>query len=645
MAEQKQEVKEEKKDTSTKVTVTIQYCSGCGYSAKFKAAKSLIETRFPFNDQIEIIGKCDSTKTENFEIKVNGKLIHSKQTKDDGFLHNNIEQQSILCKTINNILIGKEEIEYPHPPNGENARPDVLHNHGWGWTDIYAMYLDYMKKISVPRDIKMDDVRDGRLRFIMILLKDFGYSQEVNKIVNKIHDCFYERLMGDITTPIDIYNIGILSESIQCLQITKLESEIPKILAKDIEFINIWKTDAIGLRAHGTANLLCYLQRNEKKRWVSVMEKGMNTLQLIMTLPMDNSLWKRCASIIAGLARCMSQKEYDILTMISGNIMDELAKQTIQTFKSYVDKKDKNLIQMKKIMKTFTTFCRQDDKRALIVPKIISNRATFVGEDYTKEYIVCDGNPIVDLKVWKEFIASHNIDKKEWGFLHEMFGLQMKDMWEISAGDDQKELDTKLKNGELIIGKDVGNNYLAYLLALSSRIDPMFQKQIHDLFGDKHKAAPVKKMSRCNNKLRGKYANKPFPKAAELTDTIRCLVVFNDFKDLLNGYKKLKDNFMISRVKNGFSLDEKDVSFGYRDALINIVFDAGFCKIVCELQFTTELFFKLRGKLHRYYTFNRCEEAMEMLTPCNKWIDRLVSTIQQEKKKKEQKNKEQKKDK
>jgi len=157
-----------------------------------------------------------------------------------------------------------------------------------------------------------------------------------------------------------------------------------------------------------------------------------------------------------------------------------------------------------------------------------------------------------------------------------------------------------------------------------------------DLFGDKHKEAPIKKQGRCQNKLRGKYRNKPIPKGAELTDTIRCLVVFDDFDDLLNGYKILQKQCTISRVKNGFLLEEKDVSFGYRDALINIVFDAGFAKIVCEIQFTTDLFYKLRSKLHRYYTFHRCEDGNEMLTPCNKYIDKLTTTLMREKQQKKE---------
>merc|ERR1719245_3034547 len=203
--------------------------------------------------------------------------------------------------------------------------------------------------------------------------------------------------------------------------------------------------------------------------------------------------------------------------------MDQLAKDTVDKFAGFKANKNKSLIKMNNGMKQFTKFSRQDHKTAHPFPEIIRNRAVYTGEGWAKDTFVCDGNPIIDLKKWKEFI-----NKKEWGFTHEAFRLQMSDIWKISSGSNQKEMETKLKNGELLIGNDVESSYLSYLLALSEKINPLFQKKMSDLFGDKHKEAPIKKQGRCQNKLRGKYRNKPIPKGAELTDTIRCLVVFDD---------------------------------------------------------------------------------------------------------------------
>lgn len=92
------ESKDNNEDTETKPKVEIQFCSGCGYQAKFNVAKVLLEERFP--DQLTIVANKDADKTENFEIKVNGTLVHSKK-KGNGFLNvDNAEQEEIVCKAI-----------------------------------------------------------------------------------------------------------------------------------------------------------------------------------------------------------------------------------------------------------------------------------------------------------------------------------------------------------------------------------------------------------------------------------------------------------------------------------------------------------------------------------------------------------------
>eukprot|EP01084_Bolivina_argentea_P071702 130283_1 len=197
--------------------------------------------------------------------------------------------------------------KYPVPPNGFDASQSATIQ-GFSHTMVWEEYELYFKKLDTPRNIKMDDMRDGRLRSLMIWMKDFGHKEQVDVFVKKTHNALFDRLMDDKLNDIDIYNVGMILESIACLQITKLEEEIPKILAKDIDFTNIWKTAGIGLRAFGTADLMLFLQRNDKRRFKNVMDMGMHTLQNIMILPMDIHLWKRCASIMGGLARCMTEK-------------------------------------------------------------------------------------------------------------------------------------------------------------------------------------------------------------------------------------------------------------------------------------------------------------------------------------------------
>ena len=80
-----------------KVTVTIQWCGGWGYGPRFRAAKALIENNYSSDpkalENISIVSKRDPKVTGNFEITVNGELVHSKKTKGDGFLNDDTPQK------------------------------------------------------------------------------------------------------------------------------------------------------------------------------------------------------------------------------------------------------------------------------------------------------------------------------------------------------------------------------------------------------------------------------------------------------------------------------------------------------------------------------------------------------------------------
>ena len=93
-----------------KVTVEIQYCGGWNYGPQFEVAQGSIldEYRHDSNakENIEIIGIKDLGKTGNFEISVNGNLVHSKRTKGDGFLNHKTKKSVI--DAINNALKSKQ---------------------------------------------------------------------------------------------------------------------------------------------------------------------------------------------------------------------------------------------------------------------------------------------------------------------------------------------------------------------------------------------------------------------------------------------------------------------------------------------------------------------------------------------------------
>jgi len=84
------------------VQVKIQWCGGWGYADKFRSARDLILQEFP--DGVDVISAKDPQVTGNFEIFVNGNLIHSKKTKNHGFLHSNEDQQKVVFDAITKAL-------------------------------------------------------------------------------------------------------------------------------------------------------------------------------------------------------------------------------------------------------------------------------------------------------------------------------------------------------------------------------------------------------------------------------------------------------------------------------------------------------------------------------------------------------------
>jgi len=51
-----------------------------------------------------VVSQKDASTTGNFEITVNGKLVHSKRTQGHGFLHTNEEQQQAVFAAITEAL-------------------------------------------------------------------------------------------------------------------------------------------------------------------------------------------------------------------------------------------------------------------------------------------------------------------------------------------------------------------------------------------------------------------------------------------------------------------------------------------------------------------------------------------------------------
>lgn len=57
-----------------------------------------------FGDSIEVVSEMDKTITGNFNIRVDGELVHSKTTKNHGFYDSNEEQRKVVVAAIKAAL-------------------------------------------------------------------------------------------------------------------------------------------------------------------------------------------------------------------------------------------------------------------------------------------------------------------------------------------------------------------------------------------------------------------------------------------------------------------------------------------------------------------------------------------------------------
>ena len=82
--------------SSVCVSVNFYFASGgWGYGPKFQAAKTILKTKFPGNDVI-VTGIADRGTTGNFEISIDGKIVHSKKHQGQGFFHSNKSSQKVV---------------------------------------------------------------------------------------------------------------------------------------------------------------------------------------------------------------------------------------------------------------------------------------------------------------------------------------------------------------------------------------------------------------------------------------------------------------------------------------------------------------------------------------------------------------------
>ena len=86
----------------SKVTVNIQYCGAWGYGKYAKALSSSIASYFG-DGVVDVTFEKDSGATGNFEVTMNGTLIHSK-TKDGKGRCESDKEKAVVMEQIEAYL-------------------------------------------------------------------------------------------------------------------------------------------------------------------------------------------------------------------------------------------------------------------------------------------------------------------------------------------------------------------------------------------------------------------------------------------------------------------------------------------------------------------------------------------------------------
>merc|ERR1712083_109112 len=128
--------------------------------------------------------------------------------------------------------------------------------------------------------------------------------------------------------------------------------------------------------------------------------------------------------------------------------------------------------------------------------------------------------------------------------------------------------------------------------------------------GISNSGAHCKKIERAFYKAFYVYSSDSDDGYKEMTDVLRCSIIFDNFADLYKAYaiieevaeKDLKGGIL--RLKDRFN--PKEMPFGYRDLLINVYCPGS--QIVCEMQLHHKLFYKLKKISHRMYVKARLFE-------------------------------------
>jgi hypothetical protein len=149
---------------------------------------------------------------------------------------------------------------------------------------------------------------------------------------------------------------------------------------------------------------------------------------------------------------------------------------------------------------------------------------------------------------------------------------------------------------------------LMWLVHVARRIVGPFNRRMAELFQDQYEGAPVKGVLRCTEKMLEDYSHldKRMPTAMHLLDLVRGLVVCPTPEDMALAFATVSTHFQVLRVKNSFASESPPN--GFRQILLNVLFDAEGYAMVCEIQLNLKEYVAVKHQIHKFYSFVRCED-------------------------------------
>ena len=157
--------------------------------------------------------------------------------------------------------------------------------------------------------------------------------------------------------------------------------------------------------------------------------------------------------------------------------------------------------------------------------------------------------------------------------------------------------------------------YLSSLIIVANTLNESFHDSVQNMVkhskidGCEFRGGPIKQLSRAQAKAESDYSMNPFPTSSHIIDLVRCTLVYNDCKCLMDGMNSIKNMIekqadgkngcikKILRIKNMF-LQNKQLFGGnewlkqYNDIKWNVLIEKNGSSMIGEIQFMLKIILK-----------------------------------------------------